>query len=193
MLRAEEKKPSQPLTQSFCGCRTMQLQFLQGSPEAGPAHSQWHLPLLWGGGGCAAEHSFPAAPGQGLGMRAAFWRGWLWHGACGGAPEVAKAVLAGKAPAAQGLGDGAATLLSARVSSQPAQGAPHGAGGRTWGQKGVPWQGRFFSVEVLRAQDCSQLQLTPAHRQSQHFRRDVKAGTTLKMKPFLGSVISAFF
>ena len=129
-------------------------------------------------------------------MTAAFFQGWLQGCEGGCAARGAQGCPSQQGPCTPGgcvLGQGLCRLPGSALSlpgELPTVLWGEGVGGRS-----SPCQGRVLLLlrGCCMGQGCSQLQITPGHWQRQHFKRKVKAGATLKMKTFAGSVISPFF
>ena len=129
-------------------------------------------------------------------MTAAFFQGQLQgcEGGCAG--RGAQGCPSEQGPCTSGgcvLGQGLCCLPGSALS-MPWE-LPTVLWGEGMGGRSSPCQGRVLLLlrGFCMGQGCSQLQITPQRWQRQYFKRKVKAGATLRMKTFPGSVISPFF
>ena len=129
-------------------------------------------------------------------MTAAFFPEWLQWCEAGCAARAAQGCPSQPGPCTLGgcvLRQGLCRLPGSALSL-PGE-LPMTLWGEGMGRRSDPCQGRVLLLlrGCCMGQGCLQLQITPRHWQSQRFKRKVKAGATLKIKTFPGSVISPFF
>jgi len=140
------------------------------------------------------DQGFAAASSEAMDMIAAFC--WRQSRGCYG---VRAATAAQGCPAEQRLPQRAVcwgmTLPPARVSTQPAQGAPHNTAAEGVGRRIDPWLGRAGQgpSAVRRALHVSGLLTAPDHPSMfprALFQKHIKTGATLEQRCFPASLLS---